>query len=67
MNINIKIPQISKQINEQNVLNILHDQYSNIGSAWTMHQLEWMNGIYRTFNDHDKFLSIFFNNKYKNY
>jgi predicted transcriptional regulator len=60
MNINIKIPQISKQIYEQDVLNILHDQYSNIGSAWTMHQLEWMNGIYRTFNDHDKFLIIIY-------
>ena len=60
MNINIKIPQISKQIYEQDVLNILHAQYSNIGSAWTMHQLEWMNSIYRTFNDHDKFLIIIY-------
>jgi len=60
MNINKKIPQISKQIYEQDVLNILHDQYSNIGSTWTIHQLEWMNGIYRTFNDHDKFLIIIY-------
>ena len=60
MNINIKIPQISKQIYEQDVLNILHEQYSDIGTAWTMHQLEWMNGIYQTFNDHDKFLIIIY-------
>jgi len=60
MNINVKIPQISKQIYKQDVLNILLDQYSNIGSVWTMHQLEWLNGIYRTFNDHDKFLTIIY-------
>ena len=60
MSINIKIPQISKQLYEQDVLNILIDQYSNIGSVWTMNQLEWMNGVYRTFNDHDKFLTIMY-------
>jgi len=58
MSINIKIPQISKQLYEQDVLNILINQYSNIGSVWTINQLEWMNGVYRTFNDHDKFLTI---------
>jgi len=56
MTINIKIPQISKQLYEQDILNILLDQYSNIGSIWTMNQLQWMNSIYRTFKDHDKFL-----------
>ena len=60
MSINVKIPQISKQLYEQDVLNILIDQYSNIGSVWTMNQLEWMNGVYRTFNDHDKFLIIIY-------
>ena len=60
MNINIKIPQISKQLYEQDVLNILFDQYSTIGPVWTTNQLEWMNSIYRTFNDHDKFLIIIF-------
>ena len=25
-----------------------------------MNQLEWMNGVYRTFNDHDKFLIIIY-------
>ena len=60
MNIRVKIPQISKQLYEQDVLNILINQYSNIGSVWTMNQLEWMNGVYRTFNDHDKFLTIMY-------
>jgi len=60
MSKNIKIPEISKQIYKQDVLNILFDQYSIIGSVWTMHQLEWMNGIYRTFNDHEKFLIIIY-------
>ena len=60
MNIRVKIPQISKQLYEQDVLNILIDQYSNIGSVWTVNQLEWMNGVYQTFNDHDKFLIIIY-------
>ena len=60
MNIRVKIPQISKQLYEQDVLNILIDQYSNIGSVWTVNQLEWMNGVYRTFNDHDKFLTVMY-------
>jgi len=60
MSINVKIPQISKQLYEQDVLNILHNQYSNIGSIWTKTQLEWMNGNYRTFNDHEKFLIIIY-------
>ena len=60
MNINIKIPQISKQIYEKDVLNILIDQYANIGSVWTMHQLEWINNIYRAFHDHDKYLTIIY-------
>jgi predicted transcriptional regulator len=60
MNIHIKIPQISKQIYEQDVLNILMDHYSNIGSVWAMHQLEWINSTYRAFHDHDKFLTIIY-------
>jgi predicted transcriptional regulator len=60
MNKKLKIPQISRQLYEQDVLNILIDQYSNIGSVWTMSQLEWMNSVYRTFNDHDKFLTIIY-------
>ena len=31
-----------------------------IGSHWVNHQLEWMNGVYAAFKDHDKFLIIIY-------
>jgi len=58
MNIRVKIPQISKQIYYQDTFNILINKYSQIGPQWTMHQMEWMNGMYKSFKDHDKFLII---------
>ena len=56
----IIIPEISKQIYKEDVLNVISDEYSLIGPIWTNHQLEWINGIYQSFNDHDKFLIIIY-------
>jgi len=54
------IPEISKQIYNQETLNVLDKSYSTLGPAWVSHQMEWFNGIYSCFKDHDKFLIIIY-------
>jgi len=56
----INIPKISKQIYEKELLDVLINKYAYIGPEWTEHQLEWMNTIYQSFKDHDKFLIIIY-------
>jgi predicted transcriptional regulator len=54
------LPLISKQIYTQDVLNLLQDNYGVIGTKWITHQMEWINDIYLSFKDHDKFLIIIY-------
>jgi hypothetical protein len=54
------IPEISKQIYNQETLDVLINQYADIGPEWTVHQMEWTNTIYQSFKDHDKFLIIIY-------
>ena len=55
-----KIPDISKQIYKKDIFNILENKYSTLGPLWVSNQMEWMNGIYASFKNHDKFLIIIF-------
>ena len=55
-----KIPEISTQINNHETLNVLDKKYSTLGPIWVSHQMEWINGVYSCFKDHDKFLIIIF-------
>ena len=54
------IPEISKQIYNQETLDVLINQYADIGPEWAVHQMEWTNTIYQSFKDHDKFLIIIY-------
>ena len=54
------IPEISNQIYKDSVLNIIDNQYSVIGPMWASHQIEWTNGVYKSFKNHDKFLIIIY-------
>ena len=54
------IPDIRKQIDINEVLSVLEDKYSILGPLWTSAQLEWMNGSYSAFNNHDKFLIVIY-------
>ena len=56
----IIIPDISKQIYKEDLLNVLDSRYSTLGPIWVNSQMEWMNGMYSAFKDHDKFLIIIF-------
>ena len=58
--LNIKIPQISKQIYNHQILNVLENNYSSIGPQWTAHQMEWANSIYSSFKDHEKYMIVIY-------
>ena len=56
----INIPVISKQICQEDVLSVIENKYSTLGPMWVSHQMEWCNGAYSSFKDHDKFLIVIF-------
>ena len=55
-----ELPEISKQIYKEDAYDVLENKYSTIGPMWVTHQMEWSNGVYKSFKDHDKFLIIIF-------
>ena len=57
---NIKIPDITRQIYSEDVLKLLEEKYSTLGPIWVNYQMEWMNGIYSSFKNHDKFLIVIY-------
>ena len=56
----IKIPDISKEIQKEDLLAILQNKYSLVGPLWVNQQMEWMNGIYASFKNHDKYLIVMY-------
>ena len=54
------IPDISKQIYKEDTFAVLEKKYSTMGPAWVSQQMEWMNGVYASFKDHDKFLILIY-------
>ena len=52
------IPNISNQIRSEEVHNLMEDNFKEVSFFWANHQLEWINGAYRSFKDHDKFLHM---------
>ena len=54
------IPDISKQIYKDDTLAVLEKKYSTMGPLWVSQQTEWMNGVYDSFKNHDKFLILIF-------
>ena len=54
------IPDISKQIYKEHISDVLEDKYSILGPLWVTYQMEWCNGVYASFKDHDKFLIVIF-------
>ena len=56
----INVPEISRQIYKEDTLDKLYKNYSVIGPQWISFQVEWFNGIYASFKDHDKYLIVIF-------
>jgi len=51
-------PEIIKKIHREDIINILEQKYSEISPVWMPMQMEWLNNVYRTFNDYEKFMIV---------
>jgi len=52
------LPEVSKQISNIEILNILEKNYSEIVPVWVPMQTQWLNLLYKTFYDYEKFMII---------
>ena len=52
------IPEISKQIHSQGIREIIEQNFVSIMPLWIPLQLTWVNNVYRTFHDYEKFMII---------
>ena len=52
------LPEISKQINSADILKVIEKNYSSIITVWAPMQIAWVNGVYQTFHDYEKFMII---------
>ena len=53
-----EIPKISKQIRSEDIQDSLDKNFVSIMPVWVPLQLEWVNNVYRTFHDYEKFMII---------
>ena len=53
-------PDISRQINYEDTHEVLESNYSTLGPLWVSSQMDWFNGIFAAFKDHDKYLIVMF-------
>ena len=52
------IPEISKQIRSENIREVIEKNFVSIMPVWVPLQLAWVNNVYRTFHDYEKFMII---------
>ena len=52
------LPEISKQIRSEDILEVLEKNFTSIIPVWVPAQMSWMNNVYRTFHDYEKFMII---------
>ena len=52
------LPEISKQIRSDDILEVLEKNFTSITPVWVPAQMSWMNNVYRTFHDYEKFMIV---------
>jgi len=52
------LPKISKQISSEDIRLVLEKNFTSITPVWVPAQMSWMNNVYRTFYDYEKFMII---------
>ena len=52
------LPEISKQIRAQNIRTVIEKYYASIMPIWVPSQIAWVNDVYKTFHDYEKFMII---------
>ena len=53
-----KLPEVASQISSQEIFSIFQKRYSEIAPVWMPLQIQWMNEVYKTFYDYEKFMII---------
>ena len=54
----VKISEISKLIHSEDIREVLEKNFTSIAPVWIPLQMSWMNAMYRTFHDYEKFMII---------
>jgi hypothetical protein len=54
----LELPEISKQIRSEDIREMIEKNFVSIIPVWTPLQLAWINNVYRTFHDYEKFMII---------
>ena len=52
------LPEISKQVRAQNIRTVIEKYYTSIMPIWVPSQIAWVNDVYKTFHDYEKFMII---------
>ena len=52
------LPEVSKQIHSKDILEVIEKNFVSILPVWAPLQLAWVNNVYRTFRDYEKFMII---------
>ena len=52
------LPEVSKQIRSNDIRKVLEKNFVSIMPVWAPLQLAWVNNVYRTFHDYEKFMII---------
>ena len=53
-----RLPEISKQISSKDIREVIEKNFVSIIPVWAPLQLAWVNSVYRTFHDYEKFMII---------
>ena len=56
----INLPKISKQVLSKDIYYTLSKNFTSIQPIWVPIQMRWMNNLYRTFHDFEKFMIIIY-------
>ena len=56
----ITLPKISKQVLSKDIHYILSKNFTSVQPLWVPIQMRWMNNLYRTFHDYEKFMIIIY-------
>ena len=52
------LPEVSKQISSKDIREVIEKNFVSIIPVWAPLQLAWVNNVYRTFHDYEKFMII---------
>ena len=54
------LPELSKQIHSEVIREVIEKNYASIIPVWAPLQLTWVNSVYRTFYDYEKYMIVMY-------